>query len=70
MKLKQLDKRNAVLKRGLFRTSRHTFATRGLRKGIRMEHASKVMGHENLKTSQIYFKIVNEDLDRAMEVLN
>lgn len=53
-----------------FHTSRHTFATRALRKGIRMEYVSKLMGHSSLKTTQVYAKIVNEELDKAMEAFN
>lgn len=53
-----------------FHTSRHTFVTRALRKGMKFENASKLVGHTNLKTTQIYAKIVNEELDKAMEVFN
>jgi len=50
-----------------FHTSRHTFATRALRKGMRIEYVSKLMTHTNIKTTQIYAKIVNEELDKAMD---
>ena len=53
-----------------FHTSRHTFATRALRKGMRIEYVSKLLGHANIKTTQIYAKIVNEELDKAMEIFN
>lgn len=53
-----------------FHTSRHTFATRALRKGMRIEYVSKLLGHSNIKTTQIYAKIVNEELDKAMDVFN
>lgn len=53
-----------------FHTSRHTWATRALRKGMRIEYVSKLMGHEDIKTTQIYAKIVNEELDKAMDVFN
>lgn len=68
--LKEIAELAEVKKRVHFHTSRHTFATRGLRKGMRMEHVSKIMGHANLKTTQIYAKIVNEDLDKAMGVFD
>jgi integrase/recombinase XerD len=51
-------------------TARHTWATRALRKGLRMEHVSKLMGHQSIKTTQVYAKIVNSDLDKAMESFN
>lgn len=51
-----------------FHTSRHTWATRALRKGMRIEYVSKLMGHASIKTTQIYSKIVNAELDKAMDV--
>ncbi len=53
-----------------FHTSRHTWATRALMKGMRIEYVSKLMGHANIKVTQGYAKIVNEELDKAMEVFN
>ncbi len=49
---------------------RHTFATLALKKGIRLEYLSKIMTHESIKTTQIYAKIINSELDKAMEVMN
>ncbi|MFH0865800.1 MAG: site-specific integrase [Bacteroidota bacterium] len=53
-----------------FHTSRHTWATRALRKGMRIEYVSKLMGHNSIRTTQVYAKIVNADLDNAMKVFN
>jgi len=53
-----------------FHTSRHTWATRALRKGMRIEYVSKLMGHTSIKTTQVYAKIVNEELDKAMDVFD
>jgi integrase/recombinase XerD len=53
-----------------FHTSRHTFATRALRKGMRIEYVSKILGHSNIKETQVYAKIVNEELDKAMEIFD
>jgi site-specific recombinase XerD len=53
-----------------FHTSRHTFATLALKKGMRIEHVSKILGHATIKETQIYAKIVNEDLDLAMDLFN
>ena len=53
-----------------FHTARHTFATLALKKGIRVEYVSKLLGHTDIKTTQIYAKIVNEELDKAMDVFN
>ena len=53
-----------------FHISRHTWATRALRKGISIDKVSKLLGHAQLRETQIYAKIVNEDLDKAMDVFN
>jgi integrase/recombinase XerD len=53
-----------------FHISRHTWATRALRKGISLDKVSKLMGHAHLKETQIYAKIVSEELDKAMDVFN
>lgn len=53
-----------------FHTSRHTWATRALKKGMRIEYVSKLMGHASIKTTQVYAKIVSEELDKAMEIFD
>lgn len=57
-----------LIKKLNFHTSRHTWATSALRKGMRIEYVSKLMTHSNIKTTQIYAKIVNSELDKAMDV--
>ena len=68
--LKTIAKKAGIKKNLTFHTSRHTFATWALRKGIRIEYVSKLLGHANIKETQIYAKIVNEELDKAMDVFN
>lgn len=68
--LKQIAKLAGIDKNIHFHTSRHTWATRALRKGMRIEHVSKLLTHQSIKTTQIYAKIVNADLDEAMNVFN
>ncbi|MFP5040476.1 tyrosine-type recombinase/integrase [Parasediminibacterium sp. JCM 36343] len=53
-----------------FHISRHTWATRALRKGISIDKVSKLMGHANIRETQIYAKIVSSELDKAMDVFN
>jgi len=53
-----------------FHSSRHTWATLALKKGMRIEYVSKLMTHSSIKTTQIYAKIVNEELEKAMDVFN
>ncbi|MFZ4706809.1 MAG: tyrosine-type recombinase/integrase [Bacteroidales bacterium] len=53
-----------------FHTSRHTWATRALRKGISIDKVSKLMGHSAIKETQVYAKIISSELDKAMDVFN
>ena len=65
--LKVISKLAKIDKHIHFHTSRHTFATRALKKGMRIEYVSKLLGHSSIKTTQVYAKIVNKDLDDAMD---
>ena len=53
-----------------FHISRHTFATRALTKGMSIDKVSKLMGHAAIKETQIYAKIVSQELDKAMNLFN
>jgi integrase/recombinase XerD len=50
-----------------FHLSRHSFATNALNNGMRIEHVSKLMDHSNISTTQIYAKIISEELDKAVD---
>jgi site-specific recombinase XerD len=50
-----------------FHLSRHLFATTALNNGMRIEHVSKLMDHSDIRTTQIYAKILNEELDKAVD---
>ncbi|MFM2203082.1 MAG: hypothetical protein RLZZ605_46 [Bacteroidota bacterium] len=50
--------------------ARHSFATVALTKGISIDKVSKLLSHTSLKTTQIYAKILNKDLDKAMEAFD
>lgn len=50
-----------------FHLSRHTFATNALNNGMRIEHVSKLMDHRDIGTTQIYAKIISEELDKAVD---
>lgn len=68
--LKSIAKSAKITKVVTFHSSRHTWATRALAKGMPITHVSKLMGHANLQVTMGYAKIVNKDLDDAMEIFN
>jgi len=68
--LKLICKKAKVNKIISFHSSRHTWATLALKKGMRIEYVSKLMGHSAIKETQVYAKIINAELDKAMEVFN
>lgn len=68
--LKIISERAGIGKHISFHSSRHTFATRALTKDMHLESVSKLLGHNSIKTTQIYAKIVDEKLDQAMDVFN
>lgn len=48
---------------------RHSFATMALSRGIPIEIVSKMLGHTNIQTTQIYAKILAKDVDAQFERL-
>lgn len=50
-----------------FHLSRHTFATRALNNGMRIEHVSKLMDHSDIGITQVYAKIISNELDNAVD---
>lgn len=68
--LKIIAGKASIVKRVSVHTSRHTFGTLALKKGMNIAHVSKLMAHSNIATTMAYAKIVNKDLDDAMEVFN
>lgn len=68
--LKDIAKMAGINKKISFHTARHTFATRALQKGMRIEYVSKFLGHKDIRETQIYAKIINKELDKAIEIFN
>ena len=54
-------------KRISFHLARHTFATLFLSEGVPLESLSKMLGHKNIATTQIYAKILNEKVGKDMQ---
>lgn len=55
----------------IFHLARHTFATTmTLGKGVPIESVSKMLGHTNIQTTQIYARITNDKISKDMEILS
>ena len=61
-KLKKVISECGINKQISFHCSRHTFGTLALSKGMPIESVSRVLGHTNIKTTQIYAKITTQKL--------
>lgn len=54
-----------------FHLARHTFATTTtLAKGVPIETVSKMLGHTNIETTQIYARITNSKISNDMQGLD
>ncbi len=69
MALKLWTIKAEIKKHITFHTSRHTFATLALTKGADLYTVSKLLGHKNIATTQIYAQIVDQKLNEAMKLL-
>lgn len=55
----------------IFHLARHTFATTvALANGVRIEVISKMLGHTNIQTTQLYAHIYQAEVDKEFERLN
>ena len=54
----------------LMHCARHTFATTiTLANGVPIESVSKMLGHTDIRTTQIYAKVIDAKLSNDMELL-
>lgn len=47
--------------------ARHTAACLALNNGVRIETVSKMLGHANIKTTQVYAKLLTEEVEQAYD---
>lgn len=53
----------------LFHCARHTHATMMLTLGVDLYTVSKLLGHTNIQTTQIYAKLVDESKKKAIDLI-
>ena len=49
--------------------ARHTFATRALALGVKIENVSKMLGHTNITQTQRYAKVLAESVRREFGMM-
>ena len=69
-RLQRIAKAAGISKHISSHVGRHTFATWALSHGTPIEIVSKMLGHTNIKTTQIYAKILAKDVDAQFERLD
>lgn len=69
--LKQIAEQCGIKTQLTYHVARHTFGTLlTISQGVPIETVSRMMGHTNIKTTQIYAKITKEKISQDMEVLS
>lgn len=69
--LRRIMKMSGIERRITFHSARHTFATSmTLSQGVAIETISKLLGHKNIRTTQIYADVTHERLSSEMDLLS
>lgn len=69
--LKKIGKQCGIKTRLICHMSRYTFEiSLTISQGVPIETDSRMMGHTNIKTTQIYAKITKEKISQYMEILS
>lgn len=69
--LKEIAGICGIEQRVTFHTGRHTFATTiTLENGVPLETVQKMLGHADIRTTQLYAKITKKKIKNDMEAIN
>ena len=67
--LKRIALRCGIRRSVTFHIGRHTFATMAINRGVPIESLSSILGHTNIRTTQIYAKITRKKISEDMTLL-
>ena len=67
--LKKMARRAGIGVHLTFHVARHTFAMLALNRGMPIETLSQILGHKNIRTTQIYAKISNRKISEEIALL-
>lgn len=68
-RLRQVMKENGITRPVTFHCARHTFAIMALNQGVPIESVSRILGHSNITTTQIYARITMKKLTNDFQHL-
>lgn len=68
--IKDWAKTCGITKQLSFHTARHTFATVGLTAGVDLYTVSRLLGHTNVKVTQVYAKIVDKKKEEGIDLIS
>jgi len=63
-------KKSAIKKSATFHSLRHSFATHLLENGVDVRYVQELLGHQNIRTTQLYTKVTNPKLKNIKSPLS